>query len=386
MRTWIQGGVILTPELELTHHAVVIEGRKIAAIEPKEVQPGPWDNVIDARGLWVVPGMVDVHIHGVDGADTMDAIGEALQKMASFLIRHGVTAFLPTTVSASRTSILKAIRAVENFVVAGEGAQCLGVHLEGPYLNPDYSGAQPFEHLRSIDPREYREWLKSSVVRLVTLAPELEGALEFIATGHAQGVHFAAGHSGASYEHVMVAASCGLSQATHLFNGMPSYHHRQPGIVGAVLDCKTIIPQLIVDGIHLHPAAVRLVVKAKGPDNIILISDAMRATGLPDGQYSLGDQLIEVKDGVARTSKGGLAGSTLTLDVALRNVMQFTGLRLHETLPMVTSVPARAIGLTHQGVIKPGAEANIVLLDGNLEVNLTMIGGMVVYRKHYEDS
>ncbi len=157
---------------------------------------------------------------------------------------------------------------------------------------------------------------------MVTLAPELEGALEFIAAGRARGVYFSAGHSGADYDRMMLAASYGLSQATHLFNGMPSYHHRQPGIVGAVLDCEAIIPQLIVDGIHLHPATVRLVVKAKGPDRVILISDAMRATGLPDGQYSLGDQLVEVKNGIARTLKGGLAGSTLTLDAALTKCSQ----------------------------------------------------------------
>ncbi|WP_322807997.1 N-acetylglucosamine-6-phosphate deacetylase [Thermanaerothrix sp.] len=386
MRTWIQGGIILTPERELTHHAVVVEEGKIVAIEPEGVQPGPGDAVIDAHGLWVVPGMIDIHIHGIGGVDTMDATEEALQKMAHFLVRHGVTAFLPTTVSASRSSTWMAIRAVESYSPTTKGAQCLGIHLEGPYLNPNYSGAQPAEHLRPIDPQEYQEWLKSEVVRLVTLAPELEGAPEFIAAGRARGVYFAAGHSGADYDRMMLAASYGLSQATHLFNGMPSYHHRQPGIIGAVLDCEAIIPQLIVDGIHLHPATVRLVVKAKGPDRVILISDAMRATGLPDGQYSLGDQLVEVKNGIARTLKGGLAGSTLTLDAALRNALQFTGLSLRDVLPMVTSVPAKAIGLNHKGGIKPGADADIVLLDGNLEVSLTMVRGVVAYRRYSENS
>lgn len=382
MRTWIRGGVILTPDRELTHHAVVIEKGKITALEPENIQPGPGDTVIEAHGLWVVPGMIDIHIHGVDGADTMDATEKALQKIAHFLVRHGVTGFLPTTVSASRSSIGMAIRAVESYSSAAKGAHCLGIHLEGPYLNPNYSGAQPSEHLRPIAPLEYQEWLKSDVIRLVTLAPELEGALEFIAEGKARGIYFSAGHSGADYDRMMIAASYGLTQATHLFNGMPPYHHRQPGIVGAVLDCEAIFPQLIVDGVHLHPATVRLVVKTKGPDRVILISDAMRATGLPDGQYSLGDQLVEVKNGIARTAKGGLAGSTLTLDMALRNIQNFTGLSLRDVLPMVTSVPAKAIGLNDKGVIKPGADADIVLLDGNLEVNLTMVGGEIVYKKH----
>jgi len=380
IRTWIQGGVILTPDYELSHHAVVIEGRRITAIEPEGVQPGPTDSVIDARGSWVLPGFIDIHIHGVGGVDTMDATEEALQKMACFLVRHGVTGFLPTTVSASHFSIRESIQAVKDYVPK-IGAQCLGIHLEGPYLNPRYSGAQPLENIRQIEPQEYQEWLKSGVVRLVTLAPELEGALEFIALGRDYGVYFAVGHSGADYDRVMVAANYGLTQATHLFNGMPAYHHRQPGVVGAVLDCESIIPQLIIDGIHLHPATVRLVMKVKSPDKVILISDAMRATGMSDGQYTLGDQIVEVNNGIARTLKGGLAGSTLTLDKALRNVIQFTGLRIHEVLPMVTSVPAKAIGLTHKGNIKPGADADIILLNNNLEVTLTMVGGTVLYKK-----
>lgn len=386
MRKWIRGGIIITPERKLPHHTVVVEGEKILAIEPEGVWPSPWDEVIDAQGLLVTPGMIDLHIHGVDGVDTLDATEEALQKMASFLSRHGVTAFLPTTVAASPISISKSIQAVKNSRWMKDGAECLGIHLEGPYLNPNYAGAQSQQHMRPVDPKEYREWLRSGVVRLITLAPELEGALEFISEGCEQGVCFAVGHSGADYERIMVSASYGLSQATHLFNGMASYHHRQPGAVGAVLDCETIIPQIIVDGIHIHPAAVRLVIKIKGPDKVILISDAMRATGLPDGQYALGDQIVLVKNGVARTAKGGLAGSTLTLDSALRNVMQFTRLQIHEALPMVTSVPAKTIGLKHKGKIEAGADADIIVLNDELEVCLTMVKGEVVYRNLQEFS
>ncbi len=383
MRTWIRGGTILTPECKLPHHSVVIERGMIVALEPEGVQPGPNDEVIDARDLWVIPGMIDIHVHGVDGADTMDATSEALQRMARFLAQHGVTAFLPTTISSSRRSILEAIQVVQQHSPEGTGAQCLGIHLEGPYLNPKYSGAQPKEHLRPINRQEYQDWLKYDVVRLVTLAPELEGALAFIREGRNRGVFFAVGHSGVDYDQLLISAANGLTQATHLFNGMPSYHHREPGIVGAVLDCEAIIPQIIVDGVHLHPATVRLVVSVKGPENTILISDAMRATGLPDGHYTLGDQIVHVENGVARTSQGGLAGSTLTLDVALRNVSQYTGLALHQILPMATSVPARSLGLEHKGSIRPGADADIVLLDRDLNVCLTMVKGKMVYKRDF---
>ena len=222
--------------------------------------------------------------------------------------------------------------------------------------------------------------METGAIRLITLAPELAGAAELVAAGRARGVEFAIGHSGASYEQVIEAANWGVRQATHVFNGMQGLHHRTPGTLGGVLTDERIYCQAIVDGVHVHPAMVKLLVRAKGTARTILITDAMRATGLQDGTYDLGGQTVTVRDGVARIASGSLAGSTLTLDVALRNVMRYAGLSLAEALPMVTSTPAEALGLAgRKGVLAPGADADVVLLDAQLNVVTTVVAGRVVY-------
>jgi N-acetylglucosamine-6-phosphate deacetylase len=223
--------------------------------------------------------------------------------------------------------------------------------------------------------------LENEQVRLITAAPEVDGVLELIRAGQRSGVEFAVGHTNATYEQVLEAADLGLHQATHTFNGMPGLNHRTPGPVGAILSDDRIRAQLIADGVHVHPAVVKLLIKAKGIDRTIIVTDAMRATGMPDGDYALGDQMVHVKEGVARTDRGGLAGSTLTMDQALRNVMEFTGLTLVETLPMLTRVPATSIGLDHQkGQIAAGFDADIVVLDPSYQVRMTMVAGAVVYQ------
>jgi N-acetylglucosamine-6-phosphate deacetylase len=253
--------------------------------------------------------------------------------------------------------------------------------LEGPYLNSESRGAQPPQHLRPADPNEYRSWLETKEVCLVTVAPEVRGVLDLIRTGKAAGVEFALGHTSATYEQVLAAVELGLHQATHTFNGMPGLNHRSPGALGAVLSDDRIWAQIIVDGVHVHPAIVKLLIKAKGVDRTIVITDAVRASGLIDGDYALGDQMVHVKDGVVRTDAGGLAGSTLTMDQALRNVMEFADLSLAEALPMLTRVPAASIGLENRkGYITPGFDADIVVLDQSYRVRLTMVAGTVVYR------
>jgi len=217
--------------------------------------------------------------------------------------------------------------------------------------------------------------------RLITVAPELDGALALIAQWVGEGVEFAVGHSGASYEQVLKAADHGLRQATHTFNGMLGLHHRIPGTVGAVLADDRIYAQVIADGVHVHPAVVKLLVRTKGVSRTILITDAICAAGLRDGEYNLGGQTITVREGISRTAAGGLAGSSLTLDAGLRNVINYTGLSLEEALPMATSVPAEAIGLAgRKGVLVPGADADVILLDADLNVRLTVVAGQIVYQ------
>ncbi len=374
----IAGGTLITPFETLADHDLIIEGSTIAALRPAVSRAD--GGAIDARGLFVAPGLIDVHVHGGAGHDTMDAMPEALHGMARFFARHGVTAYYPTTMTAPPDAIYAAVENVRRSPQPDDGAQHLGVHVEGPYLSPKHPGAQPASALRDPDPAEYGAWLSSGVVRLITIAPERPGALELIEAGLDAGVEFALGHTDADYEQVIEAASRGVRQATHTFNAMVGLHHRQPGTVGGVLADDRIYAQVIADGVHVHPAAVKVLVRAKGPGRTLLITDAMRAAGLPDGQYELGGQPITVSGGVARTPSGALAGSTATLDAVLRNAMAFAGLTLSEALPMATSAPAEAMGLTgRKGVLAPGADADIILLDAECRVRLTIVAGRVVY-------
>lgn len=375
----IINGRIITLDTVLDGHTLVIEAGKIAAIVPAESAP-PASEILDAQGLWVAPGFIDVHVHGGDGHDTMDATPQAIHSMARFFARHGVTSYFPTTMSAPAEAIARAIANVAACPQPEDGAQHLGVHVEGPYLSKDYPGAQNPDVLRLPDPQEYTGWFESGVVRLITAAPEIEGALELIDAGVRQGIEFAIGHSGASYEEVITAADHGVRQATHTFNGMLGLHHRRPGTLGGVLTDDRIYAQMIADGIHLHPAIVRLLVRAKDPSRVILITDAMRAAGLPDGDYDLGDQPVTVQDGIARISNGSLAGSTATMDHVVRSTMQFAGLTLPQAVMMATTVPARAMKLSHKGIITAGGDADIVLLDDDVQVQATIVCGRVVYR------
>jgi N-acetylglucosamine-6-phosphate deacetylase len=380
MRTLISGGTLLTPHKALRDNTLIIEQGKIAELATGRVTPLPGDQEIDASGCWVAPGFIDVHVHGGTGYDAMDSTPEAIGSMGRFFAQHGVTSYLPTTMTASEDAIQAAIDNVAQCPQPDDGAEHLGLHLEGPYLNLDHRGAQHPEHFRAPRPAEYERWFEAGQVRLITVAPELEGVQPFIAAGVARGLEFAIGHSGASYEQVVEAANWGVRQATHVFNGMLGLHHRTPGTLGGVLTDERIYCQVIVDGIHVHPAMVKLLIRAKGVQRTILITDAVRAAGLQDGTYELGGQSMTVTDGVARIANGSLAGSTLTLDVALRNAMQYAGLSLPEALLMVTAVPAQALHLEGQkGVLAPGADADIVLLNSDLQVTMTLVGGRVAY-------
>lgn len=375
----IINGKIVTPDAVLTDHELIIDNGTISAIQPTSATTTE-PQTIDAGGLWVAPGMIDVHVHGSDGHDTMDATPEALHTMARFFVRHGVTSFFATTTSAPADATQAAINNVVHSPQPQDGAQILGVHVEGPFLNTDFPGAQSPEALRPPNPDEYAAWFDSGVVKLITLAPELDGALAMIDEGVARGIEFAIGHSGASYDEVVAAADHGTRQATHTYNGMLGLHHRNPGTLGGVLTEDRIYAQIIGDGVHVHPAMVKLLVRAKGPQRVILITDAVRAAGMPDGEYSLGDKRVTVRDGICRIANGSLAGSTVTMDSVLRNVIDFAGLTLPEAIPMATAVPAAAMNLAGQkGVLASGADADIILLNADLRVCMTLVGGRTVY-------
>jgi len=380
LRKIIINGRLVTPLELLDGSNLIIEDGKITAIiSDYKPKPGSQDEIIDADGLWATPGLIDIHVHGCNRVDTMDASHQTWRTMGHFFAKHGVTSYLPTTGTAPKEQIQAVIDNLASFCYTGEGAVPLGLHLEGPYLNAARKGAQPEEYLAAPDPHDYRRWFDSGLVKVMTVAPELDGAMELIQYGIEQGVKFAAGHTTASYGQMEQAVENGLDQAAHLYNGMDPLHHRYPGVVGAVLSDERIYAQIIADGVHVHPAVVRLTLKTKGLDRMVLITDAMRAAGLEDGVYDLLGQPVTVKSGEARVTSGSLAGSVLTMDAALRNMIEFCGITLPEAVHMASYVPARALGLQGKGQLSVGADADITLLNEELTVEKTLVRGTVVF-------
>jgi len=338
-------------------------------------------SVLDAQNCLILPGFIDVHVHGSAGFDTMDASAPALAGLAHFFAQHGVTTFLPTTMTSSHANTLRAVTAVANQPSHSlNGARIAGVHLEGPYLSPHYPGAQRADYIRPPNLAELRELLAASLVRLITLAPEEPGAAALIGEALRNNVRVVLGHTNASYEVCEAAIAAGVSQATHTFNAMSGLHHRRPGTLGAVLSNDAIYAQLIADNIHVHPAAIKILARCKGVARIILITDAIRATGMPDGQYDLGGQMVTVEAGECRLADGTLAGSILTMERALFNFMAASGLSLAEAWPTTSRTPAQALGWGHErGEILPNYHADLVLLDQTLQVVATIVEGNVVY-------
>ncbi len=383
MLTAIRGGRVVTP-LEVFDRAdVLIENGSIVAVGPGVAQ-GEVEETIEAEGQVVAPGYVDVHVHGSAGHDTMDGTREAIEGMARFFASRGVTSFCPTTLTARAEAITTSVRTVhecQESPIEG-GAQPLGVHLEGPYIDASKKGAQPEEHVRTASVGDYKDFFALGNIRLITLAPEIEENRELIPFARSRGAVVVVGHSSASYEEMVEAVKLGVNHATHTFNQMQGLHHRKPATVGAVLLLEEIYAEFIADGVHLHPAIVDMIVRLKGPEKALLITDAISGAGMPDGEYELGGQKVVVKEGAVRLVDGTLAGSCLTMDQAVSNVRRFTGRPLKECIQMATLTPARSIGVAHRkGSLEPGKDADVVILTPDLEVATTMVGGKVVYRR-----
>lgn len=335
---------------------------------------------IDAGGAWIVPGFIDIHVHGGRGADAMDAEERSLNSIASGLAAHGVTAFCPTTMTMSPERIEAALDAVKRVMdMPQEGATILGVHLEGPYISPGRVGAQDGTFVEHPDP-EFVHRMRD-VLRLVTFAPEEDEGLSFLKALKEEGVVPSIGHSQATYEQAMQAFSGGAMSVTHLFNGMPPFHHRTPGLVGAALDAD-VFCELIADGVHSHPAVFRLLHRMKGVERVVLVSDAMRGAGLGDGEWDLGGQRVTVRGGTASLANGTIAGSVLTLDIAMKNYADAVGLPLWEAVRLVSANPAKLIGEKHRGRLGPGYFADFALLDEEWQVKRTFIGGKEVFNSN----
>ncbi len=360
------------------------ENGKISAFAPGDPPALPAASIIDAKGATLLPGFIDLHAHGGNGFDVMDGDVESLAGMARFFARGGVTSFLATTWTDSRARIQAALGAVARAqgIQAG-GARLLGAHLEGPYLNAEKCGAQHSAYIRRADPSETLPWLELNVIRLLSLAPEFPENHWLIQEAVSRGLTVSVAHSNGSYEQIRSARELGLSHATHAFNAMSPLHHRAPGTVGAVLGMDDINCELICDLEHVHPAAVDILWRCKGPERLILITDAVKIAGLPDGIYRFSHQEVELKAGNVRIcADGTLAGTTLTMNAALRNFMSVVQLPLDSIWRTASLNAARAIGIADRtGSIAVGKDADLVLVDEELNVQMTVVAGDIVYAR-----
>ncbi|MFF0150905.1 N-acetylglucosamine-6-phosphate deacetylase [Micromonospora sp. NPDC005203] len=359
-------GRVVTPTGVIRQGCVEWDGDRITAV-------AEYPSVRD--GNWILPGFVDMHTHGGGGHTFTTGDADEARAAAGFHLAHGTTTLLASLVSAPFPLMRTATEAFAPLVDEGVLA---GVHFEGPYLSAARCGAQNPEYLRDPSTDELTELIElgRGAVRMVTLAPERDGALEAIKLLTAQKVVAAVGHTDATYEQTRAAVAAGASVGTHLFNGMRPVHHREPGPAVALLDAPTVICEMVADGVHLHDGMLTFVAATAGPDRAALITDAMAAAGMPDGEYELGGQAVTVTDGVARLARdGAIAGSTLTMDAALRHAVN-AGIPIADATRMVATTPARAIGLGNRvGSIQVGLRADLVVLDADLNVVRVLRGG-----------
>jgi len=373
---------LYTPTGRLNPAWLLIENSHIHSLgegKPPELSPNNETQVIDARGGHLLPGFIDIHVHGAMGHEVMDASPEGLRLMARFYAQHGVTSFLPSTWAAPHEQTWRTLEMVSMLIGPVEnGATILGVHMEGPYLNAAKCGAQDPAAIRRADPPEARAYLDTGIVRYLSLAPEFPENHWLIEECVQRGIAVALGHTEATYDQVKEAVRRGVRSVTHTFNAMTGLGHRQPGTVGAVLTIPELFCELIADNIHIHPAVMKLLVNAKTPAGVILITDAMRGAGLPDGDYQIDQRMVTVRDGAVRLPDGTLAGSTLTIDRALRNILAATGRPLEEIWPMTSRNAARLLGLDNKGSLEHGKDADLVVLDTGYNVAKTIVGGKIV--------
>jgi N-acetylglucosamine-6-phosphate deacetylase len=375
--TLLANGRVVTPDGVLSPGWVWVQGSRIEAVAQGHPDPG-LGPVHDLSGSWLAPGFVDLHVHGGGGASMTDGVAGQIVRAAEFHRRHGTTRTLVSLVAASLETMLRGAAAVAGLVESGASG-IAGCHLEGPFLSPVRCGAQDPRSLLAVDLQVLDRLLAAGrgTIRMVTVAPELPGALELIGRIQAAGAVAAVGHTDAGYLEAAAGFRAGARVATHLFNGMRRLHHRDPGPVAAALEHPDVVCELINDGLHVDPAVVRLVTRVTGSERVALITDAISAAGVGDGDYRLGRMPVRVVDGRATLAEGGnLAGSTLTLDEAFRRAVLEVGLSAEEAVQATSTTPARVLGLADRiGSLAPGQDADLVVMDEGMQLTAVMAAG-----------
>jgi N-acetylglucosamine-6-phosphate deacetylase len=383
VRTLITAGTVFTPSESILNGAVLIDDGRIESVGPRTSFSASDARVLDFPNDILAPGFIDIHIHGAAGHDFMQAGEDAYRKIGRFLARHGTTSYLPTTMTSAEDELLPALAAMGNAIATPpqgtETAPCarpIGIHLEGPFISDARNGVHPAAHIQKPSVVALDRYVNAArgAIRVVTIAPETQHALAVIRDAVDRGITVAFGHTNATFEEAQQAIDAGARHSTHTYNSMRRMIHREPGVVGAILSDQRMYADIIADGLHVHPPIVDLFLRCKGRDRAILISDATSPTGMPNGSYRLGNFEVEV-DGLRVESHGKLAGSVITLEVAVQNVMQYAGWSLADAVRLVTINPAQLLGLEKKGRIAAGADADLVILSPEAEVRRTFISG-----------
>ncbi|QIZ06930.1 N-acetylglucosamine-6-phosphate deacetylase [Priestia megaterium] len=385
----LKGIQVYSEDILIENGFIKINNGKIVEIgSMEELEKENEIEVIELPGHYkAIPGLIDVHIHGVNGADTMDATKEALDTMVTALPKEGTTSFLATTMTQEgkqiENALINAAQYIEKQKPNGK-AEILGLHLEGPFVNAKRAGAQPIQHIIDPDLALFQKWqsLTNGNIKLVTLAPERPGGLDMIRYLKSNGIIASIGHTDATFDEVDEAIDAGANHVTHLFNQMRGLHHREPGVVGAAFLRDELKAEIIVDGVHVRPEMVKLAFKQKQSEGLILITDSMRAKCLKNGKYDLGGQEVTVKNGKAVLEDGTLAGSILKLGHAVKNIIAYTGCPLEDAIEMASVNPAKQLNIyDRKGSIAVGKDADIVILDEEMEVYMTLCHGAIAFNR-----
>jgi N-acetylglucosamine-6-phosphate deacetylase len=381
-RKLVAGGHIMCPEEEWPVGWILVEDGRIIGMKAGEAPRLNDVEVIDARGHYVVPGFIDMHAHGAVGHRAIDGEAESLRMIAQYYAQHGTTAFLPTLETASAERIMFALETIADMVGQPTGgAAILGAHLEGPYFNPAKCGVQDTRYIRRADRAEATAFMDTGVVRLIALAPEYQDNHWLIEEAARRGIVVSAGHTEAGPEDIEKAVRLGLRQSTHTFNAMVGLHHRNPGTVGAVMANRAITCELIADGHHVHPITMDILIRAKGLDRVILITDAVSQAGLPDGTYDQDGMTVVVRQDRIQLPDGTLAGAACMLDHNLRQIMYAAKLSLREAWPLTSLNAATQLRIAdRKGKLAEGYDGDMVLLDEHYHVTLTMVNGRTVFK------